>query len=122
MKNIKFLLLTLISSIILTGCAGSTTSGGDNSVTNNNYTYDYQFSNKTQSEINSSQKTIVITEMLGDNTYYTSDIIAAQKTNFINSVKNKMENVGYKLISSDSGNIGETNSRFIITLIFERDS
>lgn len=115
------MVLTVVSLFVLTGCIKPTTHGGDDSVTNNNYTYDYQFSSKTQTEIDSSKKTIVITEMLGNNYDYTSDVIAAKTTSFIYSVKNKMEPLGYKLISSDSGNIGKKNYRYMITLIFEHE-
>lgn len=121
MKIVELLTITLLPLFILMGCIKPTTRGGDNSVTNNNYNYDYQFSNKTKFEIDSSIKTIVMTETLDDNYIYSSDMIAAYKTSFIESVKNEMENLGYKLISTDSENIGEENRRFLITLVFEHE-
>ena len=121
MKKLKFLPFALMLLITLTGCMRNTTSrGGDESLTNNVSIFTYSLSKQTQSEVDDAKETIVITEMLSDSTLSTSDSVATKTTNFIHSVKDKMEGLGYKLISTDTNGVGEQGYKIFITLIFER--
>ena len=79
---------------------------------NDEYVYDV--------EVDDAKETIVITEMLSDSTLSTSESVATKTTNFIHSVKDKMEGLGYKLISTDTNGVGEQGYKIFITLIFER--
>ena len=119
MKKLKFLPFALMLLITLTGCMRNTTSGGDESLTNNVSIFTYSLSKQTQSEVDDAKETIVITEMLSDSTN-TSESVAIKTTNFIHSVKDKMEGLGYKLISTDTNGVGEQGYKIFITLIFER--
>lgn len=120
MKKLKFLPFALMLLVTLTGCMRNTTSGGDESLTNNVSLFNYSLSKQTQSEIDDAKETIVITEMLGSNNSSTSEDVATQTTNFIHSVKDKMESLGYKLISSDTNGMGPQGYKVFVTLIFER--
>ena len=122
MKKLKFLPFALMLLVTLTGCTRmpNTTSGGDESLTNNVSIFTYSLSKQTQSEIDDAKETIVITEMLSDSTLSTSELVATKTTNFIHSVKDKMEGLGYKLISTDTNGVGEQGYKIFITLIFER--
>lgn len=120
MKKLKFLPFALMLLVTLTGCMRNTTSGGDESLTNNVSLFNYSLSKQTQSEVDDAKETIVITEMLGDNTLSSSESVATKTTSFIHSVKDKMEGFGYKLISTDTNGMGEQGYKVFITLIFER--
>lgn len=58
--------------------------------------------------------------MLGHNTLSTPESVATQTTSFIHSVKDKMEGLGYKIISSDTNGMGDQGYKVFVTLIFER--
>ena len=58
--------------------------------------------------------------MLSDSTLSTSELVATKTTNFIHSVKDKMEGLVHKLISTDTNSVGEQGYKIFITLIFER--
>lgn len=120
MKQLKFLPFALILLVTLTGCMQNTTSGGDESLTNNVSLFNYSLSKQTQSEVDDAKETIVITEMLGHNTLSTPESVATQTTSFIHSVKDKMEGLGYKIISSDTNGMGDQGYKVFVTLIFER--
>ena len=119
-KKLKFLPFALMLLVTLTGYMRNTTSGGDESLTNNVSIFTYSLSKQTQSEVDDAKETIVITEMLSDSTLSTSESVATKTTNFIHSVKDKMEGLGYKLISTDTNGVGEQGYKIFITLIFKR--
>ena len=66
MKKLKFLPFALMLLITLTGYMRNTTSGGDESLTNNVSIFTYSLSKQTQSEVDDAKETIVITEMLSE--------------------------------------------------------
>lgn len=117
MKTIKLLAFGLLALLTLTGCMTINRSGGDENITHE--VSEYVLSEVIQAQVDDAEGTIVIAEMVA-NRMITVEDAATRTASFIQSVTDKMEENGYKLMSSDVAKIDNISYDVFVTLVFER--
>ena len=118
-KKLTIFFTFFITTLLLTGCVESTTSGGENSLTNYNTNKIYELSSSVMSDIENSKDKIIITELI--NTQYQTYVNTALKvSDFVKSANEEMEEHGYTIISSDTNSIGKDDDMIFVTLIFAK--
>lgn len=118
-KKLTIIFTILVSTLLLTGCVESTTSGGENSLTNYNTNGTYELSSSIMSDIEMSKDKIIITELI-NNQYKSYINTALTVSDFVKSANRQMEEHGYTIISSDTNGLGKDDDMIFVTLIFAK--
>ena len=119
-KKLTIIFTIFVTTLLLTGCVESTTSGGKNSLTNYNNNETYELSPNIMSDIEMSKDKIIITELI--NAQFKSYEGAAIKvSDFVKSANKQMEEHGYTIISSDTNGLGKDADVIFVTLIFVKN-
>ena len=119
-KKLTIIFTIFVTTLLLTGCVESTTSGGKNSLTNYNNNETYELSPNIMSDIEMSKDKIIITELI--NAQFKSYEGAAIKvSDFVKSANKQMEEHGYTIISSDTNGLGKDGDVIFVTLIFVKN-
>lgn len=118
-KKLTIIFTIFVTTLLLTGCVNSTTSGGEKSLTNYNTDTTYELSSNTKADVENSKEKIIITELISSK-FHNYDMTALKVSDFINSANKKMEENGYTIISSDTNGMGEYGDTIFVTLIFAK--
>lgn len=118
-KKLTIIFTIFVTTLLLTGCVESTTSGGENSLTNYNTNRTYELSSNIMSDIEMSKDKIIITELI-NNQYKSYISTALTVSDFVKSANKQMEEHGYTIISSDTNSIGKDDDMIFVTLIFAK--
>ena len=120
LKKLTMLFTIFLTTLLLTGCVESTTSGGEKSLTNYNTDGTYELSSSIKSDIEMSKDKIIITELINAQ-FQSSERTALKVSDFVKSANKQMEEHGYTIISSDTNGIGKDGDMIFVTLIFEKN-
>ncbi len=119
-KKLTIITTALLSTLLLTGCTQSTTSGGEKSLTNYNTDKTYELSSNIISDIEMSKDKIIITELINSQ-FHSYEKTALKVSDFIKSANKQMEEHGYSIISSDTNGLGKDGDMIFVTLIFTKN-
>lgn len=119
-KKLTVFLTIFLTTLFLTGCTQSTTSGGEKSLTNYNTYKTYELSTNIMSDIEMSKEKIIITELINSQ-FHTYERTALKVSDFIKSANKQMEEHGYTIISSDTNGLGKDGDMIFVTLIFTKN-
>lgn len=120
-KRLTIITTALLSTLLLTGCTQSTTSGGEKSLTNYNTDKTYELSSNIISDIETSKDKIIITELINAQ-FKSYENTALKVSDFVKSANKQMEEHGYTIISSDTNGLGKDGDMIFVTLIFEKSN
>lgn len=118
-KKLTIIFAALLSTLLLTGCVNSTTSGGEKSLTNYNTDKTYELSSNIMSDIKMSKDKIIITELINAQ-FKSYEGTAIKVSDFVKSANKQMEEHGYTIISSDTNGLGKDGDVIFVTLIFAK--
>ena len=116
-KKITIIFTIFVTTLLLTGCVESTTSGGENSLTNYNTNGTYELSSNIMSDIEMSKDKIIITELINAQ-FKSYEGTAIKVSDFVKSANKQIEEHGYTIISSDTNGLGKDGDVIFVTLIF----
>lgn len=119
-KKLTIITTALLSTLLLTGCTQSTTSGGEKSLTNYNTDKTYELSTNIMTDIEMSKEKIIITELINSQ-FHSYEKTALKVSDFIKSANKQMEEHGYTIISSDTNGLGKDGDMIFVTLIFTKN-
>lgn len=119
-KKLTIIFTIFVSTLLLTGCVESTTSGGKNSLSNYNTNGTYELSPNIMSDIETSKDKIIITELINAQ-FKSYENTALKVSDFVKSANKQMEEHGYTIISSDTNGLGKDGDVIFVTLIFAKN-
>ena len=120
LKKLTIIFTIFVTTLLLTGCVESTTSGGKNSLTNYNTNKTYELSSNIMSDIEMSKDKIIITELINTQ-FQTYGNTALKVSDFVKSANKTMKEHGYPIISSDTNSLGKDDDMIFVTLIFAKN-
>lgn len=120
LKKLTIIFTIFVTTLLLTGCVESTTSGGKNSLTNYNTNKTYELSSNIMSDIEMSKDKIIITELINAQ-FKSYEGTALKVSDFVKSANKQMEEHGYTIISSDTNGLGKDGDVIFVTLIFAKN-
>lgn len=119
-KKLTIIFTIFVTTLLLTGCVESTTSGGKNSLSNYNTNGTYELSPNIMSDIEMSKDKIIITELINAQ-FKSYESTALKVSDFVKSANKQMEEHGYTIISSDTNGLGKDGDVIFVTLIFAKN-